>query len=161
WSDVPEWDAIADVREYQITGSRAALRKAKAAFAIVDSVHARSFAAGHCPSIDYQQPRGGTDHLKTLETDSNYIKAALLLYQVTRTSGYLAKAKRKYLAVRKYFANPYNPLYSVYVFDTGSRCRQLRGQYFASVNGNMIWAGVELARITGSSAYLTQAISIA
>lgn len=160
WSDVPMWDAIADVREYQVTKSPLALSKAAAAFAVVDSVDARLFAAGHCPAVDYQQPAGAT-HLKTLETDSNYIKAALLLYQVTGRAAYLAKAQRKYQAVRRYFEDRRYPLYTVYVFDTGSRCAQVPGQYFASVNGNMIWAGADLAHLTGKTAYLAQAIATA
>src|SRR5215470_3175047 len=73
WSDVPEWDAIADVREYQVTASPAALANAKAAFAAVGEVP--GFASGACPVIDYQRPGGEVNHLKTLETGSNYIKA--------------------------------------------------------------------------------------
>jgi len=161
WSDVPEWDAVADIREYQVTGNSAALSKAQAAFDLVDSVDAASFAAGSCPSIDYQKPGGGTNQLKTLETDSNYIKAALLLYQVTRTPSYLAKARRKYTAVRRYFLSEEYPLYTAAVYDRGSRCTQLRGQYFASVNGNMIWAGAKLAQMTGSQHYLAQAVATA
>ena len=161
WSDVPEWDAVADIREYQVTGNVVALSKAEAAFDLVDSVDAASFAAGSCPSIDYQKPGGGTNQLKTLETDSNYIKAALLLYQVTRTPSYLAKARSKYTAVRKYFLSERYPLYTAAVYDSGSRCSQLRGQYFASVNGNMIWAGAKLAQLTGSQHYLAQAVATA
>jgi hypothetical protein len=160
WSDVPEWDAIADVREYQVTGNPLALSKAEAAFAIVDSSNAKSFALGHCPGVDYQRP-GGATHLKTLETDSNYIKAALLLYQETKDPAYLAKAERKYQAVREYFEDRRYSLYTVYVFDTGHRCTQVPGQYFASVNGNMIWAGADLAHLTGNAAYLAQAIATA
>ena len=161
WSDVPEWDAVADIREYQVTGDVLALSKAEAAFDLVDSVDAASFAAGSCPSIDYQRPDGGTNQLKTLETDSNYIKAALLLYQVTRVPSYLTKAQRKYTAVRKYFLSERYPLYTAAVYDNGSQCTQLRGQYFASVNGNMIWAGAKLAQLTGSQHYLGQAVATA
>ena len=161
WSDVPEWDAVADIREYQVTGNLVALSKAEAAFELVDSVDAASFASGSCPSIDYQRPGGGTNQLKTLETDSNYIKAALLLYQVTRTPSYLAKARLKYTAVRRYFLSGRYPLYTAAVYDRGSRCTQLRGQFFASVNGNMIWAGAKLARLTGSQHYLNQAVATA
>ena len=161
WSDVPEWDAVADIREYQVTGNIVALSKAEAAFDLVDSVDAARFAAGSCPSIDYQKSGGGTNHLKTLETDSNYIKAALLLYQVTRTPSYLAKARVKYAAVRRYFLSERYPLYTAAVYDRGSRCTQLRGQYFASVNGNMIWAGAKLTQLTGSQHYLAQAVATA
>ncbi len=161
WSDVPMWDTIADVREYQVTGNPAALAKAEAAFTYVDSTGAAHFAAGACPKIDYQSPGGGTNDLKTLETDSNYIKAALLLYQVTGKSAYLTKAEDKYAAVRSYFLSPSVPLYTVYVFDNGSRCGQLRGRFYASVNGNMIWSGAELARMTGNQEYLTEAVATA
>jgi hypothetical protein len=159
WSDVPMWDTIADIREYQVTGDPVALAKAVAAFTYVDSTGATHFAAGACPKIDYQAPGGGTNDLKTLETDSNYIKAALLLYQATGKSAYLTKAEDKYAAVRTYFLSPSVPLYTVYVFDNGSRCGQLRGRFYASVNGNMIWSGAELARITGNQQYLTEAVA--
>jgi hypothetical protein len=161
WSDVPMWDAIADVREYQVTRDPTALRKAEAAFAVVDSAAAASFASGACPAIDYQRPGGDGDHLKTLETDSNYIKTALLLLQVTGKRAYLAKAERKYAAVRRYFRSPQAALYTVYVFDTGRRCARLPGRYYASANGNMIWAGAELAAATGRTSYLTEAIATA
>ena len=159
-SDVPMWDAIADVREFQVTGNPAALSKAEAAFAFVDTADARRFAAGACPAIDYQKPDGGSNDLKTLETDSNYIKAALLLYQATHQGAYLTKAERKYAAVRRYFLTS-SALYTVYVFDNGSSCRQLGGRFFASVNGNMIWSGAELARLTGKHAYLANALATA
>lgn len=159
-SDVPMWDAIADVREFQVTHDPAALRNAEAAFAFVDATDARRFAAGACPRIDYQKPHGGSNDLKTLETDSNYIKAALLLYQATGNSAYLTKAKRKYAAVRRYFLTS-SSLYTVYVFDNGSSCGQLGGRFYASVNGNMIWSGAELARMTGNDAYLADAIATA
>ncbi len=161
WSDVPVWDAIADVREYQVTGDPAALAKAEAAFAEVDSFGARAFAAGECPRIDYQQRDGGANDLKTLETDSNYIKAALLLYQATKNKAYLQKAELKYAAVRTYFLSVRFPLYTVYVFDTGSQCSQLNGRYYASANGNMIWAGAQLASITGNKNYLAEAVASA
>src|SRR5215472_5775205 len=109
WSDVPEWDAIADVREYQVTASPAALANAKAAVAAVGEVP--GFASGACPVIDYQRPGGEVNHLKTLETGSNYIKAAVLLYQVTHTASYLAAAERKYAEVHAYFAQ--GSLYTV------------------------------------------------
>ncbi|HEX9031153.1 MAG TPA: hypothetical protein VF834_04870 [Streptosporangiaceae bacterium] len=160
-SDTVMWDSVADVREYQATGSREALRKAEQAFAWVDSVQAAEFATGACPAIDYQWPHGRHGYLKTLETDSNYIKAALLLYQVTGRHAYLAKAERKYDVVRRYFESPTISLYTVYVFDHGSACRPLPGHYFASVNGNMIWAGQALAQATGRRGYLRQATATA
>ena len=157
---MPVWDTIADVREYQVTRDVAALAKAEAAFRFVADGRSR-FALGACPAVDYQQPGGGGTRLKTLETGSNYIKAALLLYQVTRFPGYLRDAVTEYAAVRRYFLSPGVPLYTVYVFDNGSACTQVPGRYFGSVNGNMIWAGLYLARATGDASYLGQAVATA
>ena len=161
WSDVPLWDSIAAAREYQVTGNFAALGKAVLAFRYVADAGRRLFALGACPSVLYQQPGGGYNRLKTLETGANYIKAALLLYQITRSPGYLVQAEDQYQAVRRYFLSPHVPLYTVYVFDTGSSCRQVPARYFGSVNGTMIWAGYYLARATGKAAYLTEAVSTA
>jgi hypothetical protein len=160
-SDVAMWDSVAMAREYQVTGDPAALAKSEAAFRWVDSLRSKDFARGACPVIDYQLPGGGTSDLKTLETGSNYIKAALLLYQLTHNISYLGKAETKYTDVRQYFLAPTVPLYTTYIFDHGSLCRQLGGRYYASVNGNMIWAGDALARITGIQGYLDQAIQTA
>ncbi|HEX9064531.1 MAG TPA: hypothetical protein VF843_05450 [Streptosporangiaceae bacterium] len=161
WSDGPEWDAVADVREYQVTGDAVALQKAEAAFALVDSTDVSRFALGACPGIDYQRAYGAGGGIKTLETDSNYIKAALLLYQVTRNPSYLAKAEVKYQAARRYFLSPGAPLYTAHVLDRGGQCDQVRGLFFASVNGNMIWAGATLASDTGTARYLMQAVATA
>ena len=119
-SDTVMWDSIADSREYQVTGSPAALAKAKAAFAWVDSVMADGFGSGACPDIDYQWPHGQGGNLKTLETATNYIKAALLLHQITGSASYLAKARAQYEQVRRYFLIGSVPLYTVYVFDDGT-----------------------------------------
>jgi hypothetical protein len=159
WSDVPQWDAIALADEYEATGDPNALAKAEAAFAFVEQSGA--YALGACPRIRYQQPGGGNNQLKTLETDSNTIKAALLLYRHTRQASYLATARAHYDAVRVYFLDPTVPLYTVYVFDDGATCAQLPHRFFASVNGNMIWSGVELYRDTSDSAYLDQALATA
>ncbi len=160
WSDVPLWDSIALGREYEATGSTSAtiLAKETAAFEVVDGAVSSIYAFGACPSIHYQQPGGGHNRLKTLETDSNYIKAALLLYRYTHDSSYLIKAETEYAAVRRYFLDPSLALYSVYVFDDGSTCRQVRGRFFASVNGNMIDNGITLAADTGNTSYLKDAI---
>jgi hypothetical protein len=157
WSDVPEWDAIALMDEYTTTRDGRALAKAKAAFAYVENSSA--YALGACPRILYQQPGGALNQLKTLETDANLIKAALLLYGATQRPDYLAAARSHYEAVRAYFLDPNVALYSVYVFDDGSTCTQVPHRFFASVNGDMIWSGVNLARATGDRAYLDQAIS--
>jgi hypothetical protein len=159
WSDAPEWDAVALLDEYAATADPAALAKAKAAFAFVEQSHA--YALGACPQIDYQQAGGGGNRLKTLETDSNLIKAALLLYRATRLPEYLAAARAHYGAVRAYFLDRDAQLYSVYVFDDGTSCHQLPHRFFASVNGNMIWNGVELFRDTGVRSYRDQAIATA
>jgi hypothetical protein len=160
-SDVAMWDAIAMAHEYQATGDRVALWKAETAFNWVDSVKAAGYARGACPAIDYELPDGRPGDLKTLETDSNYIKAALLLYQITHQRAYLGKAQAKYADVRRYFLDPAVPLYTAYIFDNGSSCRQLGGRYYASVNGNMIWSGATLARYTGGRYYLGQAVATA
>jgi len=161
WSDVPMWDSIAAAREYQVTGNKAALGKAILAFRYVAGPTRRLFALGACRSIFYQQPNGGYNDLKTLETGSNFIKAALLLYGITKSPVYLAQAQAQYQAVRADFLSPSVPLYTVYVFDTGGVCRQVPARYFGSANGNMIWAGYYLAKATGRSAYLAEAVATA
>jgi hypothetical protein len=159
WSDVPEWDAVALVDEYEVTHDPAALAKAEAAVAFVEQ--SGVYALGACPRIDYQQPNGGANMLKTLETDANAIKAALLLYRVTQKPEYLDSARRHYAAVREYFLDPVVPLYTVYVFDDGSACTQLPHRFFASVNGDMIWSGVELFRDTSVRSYLDDSVATA
>ena len=159
WSDVPEWDAVALADEYQNTGDPATLAKAQAAYAFVQD--AGVFALGACPAIPYQKPGGGHNHLKTLETEANAIKAALLIYRATRDTAYLDAARAGYAAVRFYFLDRRVPLYSVYVFDDGRTCRQLPHRFFASVNGDMIWSGIELSHDTGDRSYLTQATDTA
>jgi hypothetical protein len=158
-SDVPLWDSIAAAREYQVTGNPAALRKAEAAFGSVAG--SRQYALGACPAILYQHANGGSTQLKTLETDANYVKAALLLYQITHQRGYLAQAQLHYQAVRQYYLSPGTSLYTVYVFDNGTSCTQVPAQYFASVNGLMIWNGYALAQLTGQRSYLAEAIATA
>jgi len=160
-SDTPAWDAVADIREYQATGSRAALAKAEAAFGWVTGARARPFATGACPAIDYQWGGGRRSDLKTLETGSNLAKAGLLLYQITGQHRYLAAAEAAYAAARRYFLSRASQLYTAYILDNGRTCKVLPGLYYASVNGNMIWDGTELARITGDPAFLRQAIATA
>src|SRR5260370_23431267 len=133
WSDVPMWDSVALGREYEATGSNSAtiLAKEKAAFNTVDGADSSVYAFGACPTIHYQQPGGGGNRLKTLETDSNYIKAALLLYGYTHDSSYLTKAENEYAAVRQYFLDPHLAPYSVYVFDNVTSCTPGRGRFLA------------------------------
>lgn len=159
WSDVPEWDAVALADEYEATHDRVALAKAEAAYAFVDGSGA--YALGACPRIRFQQPGGGSNRLKTLETEANSLKAALLLYRATRNAAYLTTARGRYAAIRTYFLDPRLPLYTTYVFDDGTTCRQLPHRFFASVNGDMIWSGVELAHDTGMRPYLTEAAATA
>ncbi|MFI5269131.1 MAG: hypothetical protein ACHQ7M_17285, partial [Chloroflexota bacterium] len=157
-SDSVMWDAVADMRMYQATGSKTALVKAEAALRWLGSVP--GLASGACPSIAYQWPFGHRGKLKTIETGSNYVKAALLLYKITRIRSYLVGAESQYAQIRHYFLAP-SQLYSAYMFDNGSTCRVLPGRYFASVNGNMIWDGQALASATGDRRYLSQAVATA
>lgn len=157
WSDVPEWDAIAALREYDVLHDPVALAHAKAAYDFVQDGNA--FALGACPAIDYQQPGGGANRLKTLESDGNLVKAGLLLYDATHDSTYLRQAEHRYAAVRAYFLDPRVQLYTVYVFDDGSACRRLPHRFFASVNGDMIFSGLELWRLTGARSYLREALA--
>jgi hypothetical protein len=159
WSDVPLWDSIAGSHEHLVTGAATALSRAEGAFAYVDT--ATEFGLGACPQLDYQIPLGGCTFLKTLETDSNYIKAALLLHQITGTASYLDKAVAKYAAVRQVFLDPAVPLYTVYVIDDGNTCTPIAHRFYGSVNGNMIWNGVALAQATGTGSYLDDAIATA
>jgi hypothetical protein len=160
WSDVPEWDAVAALREYAVTGhDPLALEKAKAAFNSVQG--SIDFSLGACPGIRFQQPDGAGHGLKTLESDANSIKAALLLYQALGNTTYLDSAIRTYAAVRAHFLDHVTPLYSVFVFDNGTRCTQLAHRFFASVNGDMIWNGLELSRDTKQARYLEQATATA
>ena len=158
-SDVPVWDSIAAAREYQITRNPAALRKAETSFGYVAG--SQQYAVGACSGILYQHSYGGTTQLKTLETDANYIKAAVLLYQITHRRSYLTQAEQHYQAARQYYLSPGTSLYTVYVFDSGSTCTQVPAQYFGSVNGLMIWNGYTLAQLTGQRSYLGEAIATA
>src|SRR4051812_19614073 len=62
WSDMPEWDAVAAEREYEVTGDPQALVRAREDFAYVED--AAVFARGACPRIRYQQPEGEDNRLK-------------------------------------------------------------------------------------------------
>jgi hypothetical protein len=155
WSDVPSWDSIADEREYEVTGDPHALDLARSAYSRVRDSDA--YALGACPQVRYQHAFGGGGGLKTLETDSNLLKAALLLWKATGEPALLADAMTLYASVRTYFLDPVLPLYTVYVIDDGKSCTQLPHRFFASVNGNMIWSGRALAEATGDASYLADA----
>lgn len=165
WSDVPFWDAVAALREYDATRDAEALRHAVDDYAYVAG--RPSFSGGACAGIDYQypqspgapEPAGGG--LKTLESDANRVLAAALLAQRVadpqQRARYLEDARRTYAAIRKRFLDPRRALYTVYAFDTGRACTVLPGRFFASVNGVMIEAGLELARATGEEGYMRDA----
>lgn len=155
WSDVPMWDAVAALRTYDVTHDAVALRNAQDAYDAV--AQSDVYARGACPSIDYQRPHAESGGLKTLETDANAILAGVLLAERTHRPDALAAAQRRYEAVRAFFLDPQLPLYSVYVFDDGRTCTQLPHRFFASVNGLMIEAGVELARATHRDHYAREA----
>ena len=157
-SDSVMWDAVAEARMYQATGSQVALAKAEAAVKWIGTV--RGLGSGACPAVDYQWPYGKKGSLKTIETESNFIKAALLLYGITGTRSYLTSARAQYAVVRRYFLEP-SGLYTAYMIDNGKSCHTLPGRYFASVNGNMIWAGQRLSMFTGNKAYLRDAVTTA
>jgi hypothetical protein len=159
WSDIPMWDSIAASREYAATGEASALSRARAAFGYVSTANA--FGIGACPAVDYQAPGGAANKLKTLETDANYIKAALLLYEETKEADFLTKAVTKYASVQQYFKDPSVPLYTVYVIDDGSTCTQIPRRFFGSVNGVMIESGLLLAAATGDASYKDDAVATA
>ncbi len=161
WSDAPNWDAVAELREYEVSGgtNTTALARAQAAFNTVEG--SNIYALGACPAIRYQQPFGYLDRLKTLETEATAIKAATLLYRYTQNPAYLNIAQTRYAAVRKYFLDPASLLYTVFVFDDGKSCVQDPHRYFASVNGEMISAGIALAAETNDLTYFAQALATA
>src|SRR5262249_19703605 len=89
------------------------------------------------------------NRLKTLETDGNAIKAAILLYRATGDRSYLADATQTYASVRRWFFDRGAGLYSVYVFDDGTRCTQLPHRFFAAASGDMLGPGAALPPARG------------
>ncbi len=156
-SDRPEWDSVALAEDYEVTKDPAALTKSETAFNAVAG--SQVYSLGACPSILYQKAGGGPTHAKTLESQANAIRAALMLYAATHTSSYLDYAIAAYNAARTYFLDPELPLYTVYVMDDGHTCTQVPHRFFASVNGLMIWNGVQLFQQTGDASYLQQAVA--
>lgn len=158
FSDVPMWDAVAAVRVYDATGDPAALAHAERDYRAL--VEARGFALGGCAAIDAQL-RDDPGSVRTLETDANRILAAALLARRVRDRTFaraaLADARRRYAAIRRVFLDPQVPLYTVYAFARGGRCVPVPRQFFASVNGRMIEAGLELAAATGAARYAREA----
>ena len=155
WSDVPMWDAVAALRTYDVTHDDVALRNAEAAYASV--AESDVYAHGACPEIDYQRPHAESGGLKTLETDANLLLAAVMLAQRTHQAGYLDQARRRYDAIRHWFLDPKLALYTVYVFDDGHACKPLPHRFFASVNGVMIDAGLQLASAAHDERYAHEA----
>jgi hypothetical protein len=160
WSDTPAWDAVTLMREYEVLDKDPdALERGIAAFRYVwDS---KAFARGACPEIPYQLPQPSDSHVKTIETDANEIKAAILIYNATHDAQYLHDAVSRYAADREYYLDPGVALYSVHVIDDGVACEQADRRFFASVNGDMIWNGLQLSRITGEQHYYDEAIATA
>jgi hypothetical protein len=157
-SDVAMWDAVAALRTYAVTGNQNDLGIARMDYNYV--AHSALFALGQCPDIDFQltQYAGGAQKVvKTLETDANRILAAVLLWDQTKDPALLSDARAMYAAVRRRYLDPALPLYTVYVRDDSTTCTQIPQRFFASVNGVMIEAGLELSRATGDQTYATDA----
>ncbi|MGP6158776.1 MAG: hypothetical protein ACLPYS_14940 [Vulcanimicrobiaceae bacterium] len=160
WSDVANWDAVADMREFEATGGNlSALGNAINAFETVEQ--SNIYTGGACKAIRYQQPYAYLDRIKTLETEATAVKAALLLFDATGQRRYLDLATKHYTAARLYFLDRYTPLYTAFVFDRGGSCTQLPRRFFASVNGEMISDGIGLFHATGNGNYFDQAVATA
>ena len=159
WSDTPEWDAVAFMHEYEVLGDPQVLERAKAAYAYVQN--SQRFALGACPSVRYQLPQPSPIHIKTLETEANAIKAALMLYSATQNRAYLDDALARYNAARTYFLDPQVPLYTVHIRDDGESCTQTPHRFFASVNGDMISNGIALRHATGERRFYDDAVATA
>lgn len=160
WSDAPQWDVVAALREYEVTGKNTvALDRAIRAFDTVEGSDV--YTGGGCRDIRYQQPFGYLDRLKTLETEATAVKTALLLYRFTSSERYLDIAIARYARARRYYLDPTVPLYTVFVFDFDGKCRQVPRRFFASVNGEMISNGLALFYFTGNRAYRRQALATA
>ena len=156
WSDTPAWDAVTLMRENEVVGNDPRIvARAQAALRYVE--RSQGFAGGACSGIPYQLPQPSVSDVKTLETDANTTKAALLLYRATHDQRYLDDARARYTADRTYFLDPQVPLYSVHLTDDGESCVQVPHRFFASVNGDMIWNGIELWRVTGQTHYYDEA----
>ncbi len=159
WSDTPAWDAVTLMRAYEVTGEGAFLRRAQAALRYV--FDSPAFSGGACSTIPYQRSMDSGAQVKTLETDANATKAALLLYRATGERSYLRAAIMHYAADRRRFLDPAVPLYTVHVVDDGTHCVQVPRRFFASVNGDMIWNGLALWHATGRSSFYHDAIATA
>ena len=160
WSDTPAWDAVAYMREYQVLNKNPqALAGAKAALRYVQG--SAAFSGGACADVPYQLPQPSASAVKTLETGANVIKADILVYAATRDRSYLDDALTRYASARAYYLVPDTSLYTVHVIDDGTDCEQVDRRFFASVNGDMIWNGLELWRITHERRYYNDAFETA
>jgi hypothetical protein len=160
WSDTPAWDAVAFMREAQaLGGDPQAIARAKAALNYVE--RSQAFAGGACAGVPYQLPQPGKTQIKTLESDANLTKAALLLYGATHDRAYLNDALLRYGDDRTWFFDRQAKLYTVHVLDDGAQCRQVPDRFFASVNGDMIWNGLRLWHYTGQQHFYDEAIATA
>lgn len=159
WSDTPAWDAVAFMREAAVLGNDPqAIAHAKAALRYAGQSGA--FAGGACTGVPYQLPQPSpSSQVKTLETDANLTKAALLLYGVTHDRRYLNDALMRYGDDRTWFFDRQASLYTVHAIDDGTQCRQVPDRFFASVNGDMIWNALQLWRYTGQRHFYDEAIA--
>ena len=115
----------------------------EAAFAFVEGSDV--YALGACPDIRYQQPFGQAEPAEDARDRRERRQGGDPAAPGDRRRPVpAARRSRRYAAVRAHFLDPALPLYSVYVFDDGSTCTQLPHRFFASVNGDMIWSGLEL-----------------
>ncbi len=88
-------------------------------------------------------PTEAANDLKTLETDGNAIKAALLLYARAARRRIPRDRRAPLCGGPKLLSRPRGRRSTpTYVFDNGAHCAQLPHRFFASGNGNMIWNGV-------------------
>jgi hypothetical protein len=160
WSDTPAWDAVAFMREAQVLDNDPkAIAKAKAALRYVEQ--SQAFAGGACSGVPYQRAQPNESQIKTLETDANLTKADLLVYGVTHERAYLDDALMRYGDDRTWYFDRDANLYTVHVIDDGTACRQVPDRFFASVNGDMIWNGVQLWKYTGQQHFYDEAIATA
>ncbi|MGH7661023.1 MAG: hypothetical protein ACRENA_08955, partial [Vulcanimicrobiaceae bacterium] len=162
WSDTPAWDAVTAMREAQMLHNNPdAISRAEAALRYISE--SRTFIGGACPQIPFQKPQPQTSGraVKTLETDATATKAAILLYKATLKPRYLDIARTRYVMDRRYFLDPSAPLYTVHVIDEGGTCVQESHRFFASVNGEMIWNGLQLFGLTHQMQYFNDALATA
>ncbi len=107
-------------------------------------------------------PAGGSNLLKTLEIGRERDEGRDPPLPGDRHHGRTSRTPSAPTgAIRAHFLDPAAPLYTVYVFDDGTACTQVPHRFFASVNGDMIWSGFELARLTGKQAYRAQSLATA